>query len=538
MTTKVTSEVAYTLYLPDDGVVPAGGGSLDLDLEAAFVAEAPRDGEAYVRINGEWVILPITINGLGEAIVAESTPVIQQDASYPDFSQVIASTGSSGSVTSDGGFFVASCGVDPGSFGNATARRLVPVPPGQALRSRISVIFGTPVANNLQIAGPGNSNDGLFFGYLGEDFGVFRVKPGEVPVYRLTITAGASGAGTASIVLNGAPPVVINFAGVLSAAETGREIEAGVFPNWYAAAAATSDGATFFVDFIGVGAFPTDLANFSYTSAVSSATFAELNKGIASDVIGSFIPQDNWDSQPDWGFDPAKLNSYQINFGRSGIGVAEYFIQKPTGEFFKVHEDKAPNRGVELSQRNARYRMSVGTFSLGSTTDVTIKGGLAYAAIDGRLVDNQPPMSETVRGFTADVGAERCILLLKIRREFLGIENLRVAVLRSVELANTTNNRSIASRIHINPVLSSIPLWTEIGDTSIVEYSKPGFVTPITVVSPGDIVVAGPLVGGDDRSVKQFRQEVEFLPGDIVAFTVRPDATTASASIVAEWFER
>ena len=50
--------------------------------------------------------------------------------------------------------------------------------PGQGTVGMFTAIFTTGVANNTQIIGVGNTQDGLFFGYNGTSFGVMRRSGG------------------------------------------------------------------------------------------------------------------------------------------------------------------------------------------------------------------------------------------------------------------------------------------------------------------------------------------------------------------------
>lgn len=84
-------------------------------------------------------------------------------------------------VTASGGTVTASNGrarMDPttanGGRAKVMSRRRLNYIPGTGATVRFTSVWGTPDANNRQIAGYGDDNNGLFFGYNGTVFGLLR----------------------------------------------------------------------------------------------------------------------------------------------------------------------------------------------------------------------------------------------------------------------------------------------------------------------------------------------------------------------------
>lgn len=92
--------------------------------------------------------------------------------------QVNTTTNGSATITESNSKAVLSTGTTTGSDATLTTRRVLKYNNGMGILARFTTIYTTGVVNTLQIMGVGDQTDGLFFGYDGADFGVFRYQNG------------------------------------------------------------------------------------------------------------------------------------------------------------------------------------------------------------------------------------------------------------------------------------------------------------------------------------------------------------------------
>lgn len=201
--------------------------------------------------------------------------------------------------------------------------------PGQGVVVRGIAAFSAGGANTTQVFGPLQGEEGVAVGMNGTSFGFLHRLGRRLAIYKLTLTAGAGGAETATVTLNGTAQTVALTSGTTTV--NAREIAQRA--GGYADAAAS-----WFVQAVGNVVYftrtyhgATDGA-FTYSSTGTSAgTFAQVQAGATG--TSTWTPQADfsYDSLDGTGpsgivLDPTKLNAYEFRWGWLGVLAPELWI--------------------------------------------------------------------------------------------------------------------------------------------------------------------------------------------------------------------
>ena len=151
------------------------------------------------------VIQTLDKSAFGELSVAELTAEVQIQFPYGINSEIVRVKDNNGTTSVIDNMINLSTGAQTDATAEINSTVPLKYHPGQGALVRFTALFTTGVVNSTQIAGIGNTADGLFFGYNGADFGVARQHDGENPLQTLQVTTGAAGAETATITVNGVP---------------------------------------------------------------------------------------------------------------------------------------------------------------------------------------------------------------------------------------------------------------------------------------------------------------------------------------------
>lgn len=121
----------------------------------------------------------LPLSAFGEVIITEKYPIIQTDFLYGYNSQTskIATTGS-GSIVQNSNLVSIRSGAAINSSSSISTIRRIRYRPGQGISTYFTGIFDTPQVGNIQMAGCGDADNGLFFGYNGLSFGIMRRSNG------------------------------------------------------------------------------------------------------------------------------------------------------------------------------------------------------------------------------------------------------------------------------------------------------------------------------------------------------------------------
>lgn len=511
--------------------------SLVVDIEGLY-QNGVREGLVTLSsANGLNVSVIEPLSAFGEMLVAESTPRIQIDAVYGLLTtdHETLTDGVSGSVTASNSMFVCQTGTSVGGYGVLRSRRMLRYRAGEGCSVKFTASFTSPVANSLQVAGAFTSTDALFVGYSGTTFGYMRRIPGAVAIWRLTVTNGATGAETITVRLDGVN-FTVSASGALSTTATAQLIAArvGGYTGWSSSVSPTSNGAT--VTFLQSNPATTG-SSFTLTSTGgATGTFAELQAGAANDSATGFVAQTAWNVDRLDGsngafnpsgmlLDPTKLNVYQIIYPYLGAGAIVIQVMTPTRQWTTVHIDRYPNTYTVPSMRNPTLQLGWVSASLGSTTNLTVKGASAGGFVQGQRRPFRDPVG--VSGvFTGVSGTENAYLLLRNRAEFANTVNFRQLLLQTARIAVETTNRIARIRYVLNPTLSATVNWQYINQsTSSTEYAIPTGVTITggTQIAADDVVTQAAISFAD--------LDLRMEPGDVLAVAIQTASSTATVAV-------
>jgi len=333
----------------------------------------------------------------GEQGIVEINPVVQVDGLYGIADTDIFQRNSSGtgtqSVTTDG-LMTVSSGTGSGAFSTLRTRRAVRYRPGQGSLCRFTAMFPTGhTAGYQQVAGFLNQSDIIGVGYnsptADTQFSVLRRYNGKGEIYQIDVTAGASGAESIDIVLNGTTFTVAVTSG--TAAFNAAQIGSATYTQWI-------------VDYVGTTVYflsdgvPGDLTGtFSVTNTTAGGTFAATG----TTAQNGANPTDNWVAQDNWNIDrldgtgpsgmtlnPANLNVFQIDFRWLGAGIIRWSIEDAiSGNLIPFHIEHYSNRNTVPSISNPSLRIGYGVANaapgVGTGSDVIVRGASIMGAIEG-----------------------------------------------------------------------------------------------------------------------------------------------------------
>lgn len=143
--------------------------------KAGNFGNMPVDSENHLMVN---IHDPLT--AFGQLKTAEETTIISQQFPYNINARVVNTTvANGGTVTQVDSQAVLSTSAAANGSAKMTTRAVMKYQPGTGGIVRFTAAFTTGVANNTQIVGYGDDNDGLFVGYNGTSFGIMRRQNGS-----------------------------------------------------------------------------------------------------------------------------------------------------------------------------------------------------------------------------------------------------------------------------------------------------------------------------------------------------------------------
>jgi len=382
------------------------------------------------------------LSAFGELSTITPHAIYQTDAVYGlNALQVLKTESGTGSVTASDSSFVLSTGATIYSVASAQSRRRARYRPGQGLRSRFTALFDTPVANGYQVAGIGHSEDGIYFGYNGLQFGILYVKRGKREVNYLTVTTKATTASNVTITLGGvAFTVPVTDATALTLNKTAYEISQFTYTGWRAEAR----GAV--IAFIRNSAGPSGGAfSFAAGTTGSAAAFSGFVAGVAA--------TDTWIYQSDWNgdkmdgtgsslvtLDPQKYNVFSVSLQYLGAGTITFGIEhsgadQNNGKMTVVHQLRFPNTLTDTSFGTPIFPFTAAVYSYGSTTDMTMKVGSFAAFVEGprQYTGNKVCVTNTITTVTS--AAYHPVFTILNTRIFSSKSNQIVCYLETISAA-------------------------------------------------------------------------------------------------------
>ena len=523
-------------------VIASDQTEIPVQIEGLLQNSLTPDAVSLSSLRGLNVAIVEPLSAFGEVLTAQPTPRVQIDAIYGLLTTDTQTftDGVSGTATAANALFVCQTGAGAGGYGVVRSRRIARYRPGQACDARFTSLYTTPVANSLQLAGVFSATDMLAVGYNGTSFGYLRRIPGACAIYRLTVTVGAGGIETLTVKLDGVDFTIVT-AGALSTAATAQLIAArvGGYTGW-SNISPTSNGVTVTFYQNVPAATP---GVFSLTSTgTATGTFAEVQAGAANDNNAGFTAQTAWNVDRLDGskgvlnpsgmlLDPTKLNVWKIAYPWLGAGPPILSVMTPDHNWVVAHIDLYPNTYTIPYSKNPSFRIGWIAASLGSTTNLTVKGASGCVSVVGRIEPFRNPYGIN-QSFTGVSATEYVYLLIRNRAEFAAVINQRQLQPLEFGLTVETSNRIARARFVLNPTLSSTVDWTYLDQaTSSVEYATPTNVT----ISGGQQIGAFNAV---TQSVEDFASlDLRLEPGDVLAIAIRTASSTATVGVSLNWHE-
>lgn len=123
------------------------------------------------------LIKDLQTTALGDLDVASPTPEIQLQFTYGvNSDETFTTTTGSGSIASSPPLAIVNSGASSSSMASLSSRDILSYRAGQGSLFIFTAIFTNGVNGNTQLAGAGDNNNGIYFGYNGTSFGVNRIS--------------------------------------------------------------------------------------------------------------------------------------------------------------------------------------------------------------------------------------------------------------------------------------------------------------------------------------------------------------------------
>lgn len=510
-----------------------------------------RDGATPVYIDGPTGVF-------GTVDVSTIKPQVQVDFIHNNINDLLVATNSyaGASTTAANGLASADTGIIASSWAAIEGRRGVRYRPGQGSLCRLTAIFDTAVANNLQLAGIGNTECGYFFGYNGTSFGIIHIPTSQVEIRRLEITTAATTGGTVTVTLDGS---AVSVTGVSTLADTaaGRQQTAYEIATKGDFSQAGDQGFTAsaignYVYFRAKRPNTTSGGTYSVSGGGVAGTFTQTKAGV--DPTINFTPQSQWnidraDGSGPSGFtiDTTKGNVYGIHYQYLGFGNALFMIEDPeTGKFFHVHEIKNTNSRTTPVLKNPNASVLIGSFNTGNTSAVGVKTASMAGFIEGDVIKLDPKFAKdfSFSGLNTS-SAWRPLALLKARSIFNDETCFGEFDILRLGATNNANNQTLTVGLfRLATIVGSAtaPVNFQYVDQtrSVVTYAAlaPGAsgntISNIASITPFFQFVVG---GNDATGFDVEHLNMSFGVGDPIVIAVKTDGNiTGNVSI--NWFEQ
>jgi hypothetical protein len=372
--------------------------SMDCEVTRAILNGRIENG-TYIPINvtaeGH---LETTIHGpstaFGELSISPNIPVLQHDFVYsvdPNFWQIYQQNDAN--VRQDQGMAVCSSAGKQNSMATIRSRRTLRYRPGQGCLGRYTAMFDTPQDGNYQIAGFGNPEAGLFFGYFGTNFGIIYTSKNVRQLHTITILAKSDDVQTATVVLGGISYSVPVTAGATEAT-TAWEIASydyasTSYPGWIMSAVGST---------IHVGCIQAGLQSGEFSVAFETSGEASITQEWAgSSTTTQFFPQSAWNIDRLDGtasimnpssslLQPSKGNIFYVKFQYLGFGYIEFGIEDPLStEMNPVHRILYANYNNVPNLTNPTLPFVMSSRNTTCSTSVSVRSASCAGFVQGKV---------------------------------------------------------------------------------------------------------------------------------------------------------
>jgi len=438
-------------------------------------------------------------SAFGDLMVITPTPIVQVLGTNGLTEKLLQKTSGSGTISVTNGMFKVSTGATLYSYA-ALLSQIVPYKGRFACRCALTGKFSAPVALTQQIVGFSTATDRLAFGYDGLTFGIWYDHHGANGIWNINITTGATGAGTASVTLNGTLYSIPVTAGTVQ--HTAYQIAAYLDANapGYLVDAVDDDVRIMYE----VAQPATGAYTFSSTGGVVG-TMSVVTAGVRA--ASTHIAQEDWDDPCEW-LDPQKINLYTVQYEYVGGGKIQFIVESPNGGAILAHTIQYVNRNTQPSVSDPNMRVGIVVASVGGTSDVSLESACMTAFIDGVNVFTHEP--HVLEGSLASAGTTPTnILTIRNAITKNGRDN-RIKVKIGRADAMTTGVKGAFVRFLKNGTPASDMIFYDYdADHSVIQYSTSA------------VQVAGEAVGtimmGPTTNSASVEVDILLEPGDYVS---------------------
>lgn len=505
--------------------------------DAGETVNVPVDAFGHVEVAVHSPRLPF-----GAVHTESLRPIFQVDAVYGiNPRAAVATTGHlTGGVTSatntgTGNLFTSSTGTTALSFASIQSRERLRYRAGQGVVGRFTMMFSTPVASSILVAGFGTGESGFYFGYNGTSFGILHSTGGVREIQTLTVTTGSSTAENITITLGGiAHSIAVTNSG--STTKTAYEIASGTYTGWKA----EQRGATvvFLADSVG-----NKTGTFSLSAATTAVgTFAETLAGVAS--------TDTWYAQADWNgdkldgtgpsgatLDPSKLNVVQIGVQYLGAGSVTFQVEVGgdgnNSEFVYVHTINAPNTRTTVTASNPSFPFTMAAYSSGSTTNVWVSCASFAGFIEGekRLTGPRLTFQRETSGYVGSTAATY-YPMFTIRNSYAHshsiTERANQSVVNLISISCSHDDATpVAFFLIRDATLVGTPNFTRFSTNSCTYWDT---AATTCTISSNDKLITSINTGQASGETVIFQENILLQPGESITLAAR--AVTGTATYV------
>lgn len=477
-----------------------------------------------------------TKTAFGDILVSKLIPIVQIQFLYKLFkSQLNLYKGNSGNIQLLNNSMVElSTGTTPESMASLQSKNIIKYNAGQGIDIRYTTIFSKGVNNTKQYVGIGDMENGFFFGYHGEDFGIITIKGGRYEIRSYSPNKGCLNNGNISIILNGKTPVIIPVTKKLetSPAQVAKKIAEADYSQ-------TGFSCFWYGDKVYFTSLKTGVHDGVYSINVNSTgirprgddVIIQEREGVLSSI--NFVNQNKWnlDKANGYGILPNLNhllgNVYRIVYQWLGFGLITFYIEhQASGEFIPVHSIKYSNTNISPSILQPSNRLSAFVFKDNVTDNIKLSASSIAGFSQGKIRYLGPRFSISHRG-TIKI-KEEILVVIRVKNIINNIINKANIIIDGITVACVNIDKACQFNLTINPIIKNHSpnkilkfISADEDDDSIVEYVTFG-VDDIFAIEKGRQIFTT-IVGPNNAFTRSFDkdQEIILYPQDILVVSAQ-----------------
>ncbi len=459
------------------------------------------------------------------SLIAESlTPVVVGSAVYKFIPANFRTfTSGSGTATTTSNLFKVTSGTSLGTYGVIRSFRSLAYREGSGAVVRVAARFPESTANSWSGVGAFNVGDEFSFGYNGTTFGIWHRYGGKAEIQTLTLSAGASGAETATLTLASTVFTIPITSGTTQ--KNANEIAAYVTANSTAWEAWQVDNTVIF-NSLSDG---NKTGTFSYSATGTSAgSLAETTAGVSKTSV--HYPQSNWNSGVFSSFDPSKGNNYQIII-KNGYGDIDFLIENPeTEKFERVHNIHWANKNTTTNCVNPSLHVGIYATALDTISAVSVESPYVSAFSSGSFQRTRNPRAYSNTKSIATTNTN--ILTIRTKKVLNGESNQAEIEPINISLAND-GTKSAIFELRGNTTLGGTTNFQNVGTNLISDYDVSG-----TTISGGTLLASFVVAKSSTAIIDLTSLDIRLPPSSVLTISgYMTSGAAADLSVSYIWYE-